>query len=744
MAWQLHYTSARRGPTGRAGFQFVAETPGLPDGLRAGVTPFLSYRPPPGAPLSPDEGELRDFPLAFLYDRADGRTEGGAEGRPMLLQSRYLGRDYSGRYGNFFTHAVVADPDELEGLRPIELWRAPIWAAAPAESEELPELDDLPPGAAFDPEMLAEWLAGENAFGALAGLLDSTIGVLGRGHGRIVLVGDDVELIARWIAVVSYSLPVAAASRLTFVTYSADPEGAAQRLVGTTPDVWATAQRHGGDVFFVGRLAAKTAEAGRFARTAAECWRTMDFAGLDALGELALLDSGEPPALERAAGLLALCRGDASVTPEEEEAVAALLTRHGTAIPESIWHDLVRGVPAMGLDLALAVHGWARKAGAADVLPRLAPAISAALTAAPGLAGAARVAGRAHDAGAAIDPAEVSAIAAERTAAGADDLSAALDGGPAQVREAVLSGVLTGLAGSGEDAREAVLTDDACDLLYAAGPRHLHVMPTVAVRVLVSVGRRRRAERPVVTGHLLDLNAPGLDEAFDQIWAAPTVTECAELLASHPDAMTAHRVLGVLPSRAFTRLRPESLTAEETLRLADQVRTALPDGPAARDAAAVKAHAEALSIERPERAARALGSLAAAGASPRLTERAFENAAARLAERDPRFRTALLASATEAIRAEVGEQWRARLSDRARAGRSPLRQAETAQRNELVEVVLRLRRRGITEPGLEAWARRAATRWIASRQLESYFSGDREMRAELKRLIAEARSGPGD
>jgi len=743
MAWQLHYTSARRGPTGRAGFQFVAETPGLPDGVRAGVTPFLSYRPPPGAPLSPDEGELRDFPVAFLYDRADGR----ADSRPVLLQSRYLGRDYSGRYGNFFTHAVVADPDELEGLRPIELWRAPIWAAAPAGAEELPELDDLPPGAAFDPELLAEWLADEDAYGALTGLLDSVVGVLGRGHGRIVLVGDDVEVIARWIAVVSYSLPVAAASWLTFVTYSADPEGAAQRLVGTTPDVWATAQRHGGDVFFVGKTPAEGAAgsaAGRFARTVAECWRTMDFAGLDALGELALLDSGEPPALERAAGLLALCRGDASVTPDEEEAVAALLTRHGTAIPESIWHDLVRGVPAMGLDLALAVHGWARRAGAADVLPRLAPAISAALTAAPGLAGAARVAGRAHAAGAAIDPAEVSAVAAERTAAGAGDLSAALDGGPAQVREAMLAGVLTGLAGSGEDARAAVLTDQACDLLYAAGPHHLHVMPAVAVRVLVSVGRRRRGERLTVTRHLLDLNAPDLDGAFDEIWSAPTVAECAELLSAHPDSMTTHRTLGVLPSRAFTRLRPESLTAEEVLRLADQVRTALPDGPAARDAAAVKAHAEALTTERPERAARALGSLAAAGASPRLTERAFENATARLAERDPRFRTALLASANEAIRAEVGEQWRAGLSDRARAGRSPLRQAETAQRNELVEVVLRLRRRGIAEPDLEAWARRAATRWIASRQLESYFSGDREMRAELKRLLAEGRSGRGD
>ncbi|MGH3239473.1 MAG: hypothetical protein ACRDNL_03780, partial [Spirillospora sp.] len=137
MAWQLHYTSARRGPTGRAGFQFVAETPGLPDGVRAGVTPYLSYRPPPDAPLSPDESELGGFPVSLLYDRVDGR--------PLLLRCRYLGRDYSGRYGNFFAHAVVAEPDELEGLRPAELWHAPHWTHDPAPEPVLDPLDELTP-----------------------------------------------------------------------------------------------------------------------------------------------------------------------------------------------------------------------------------------------------------------------------------------------------------------------------------------------------------------------------------------------------------------------------------------------------------------------------------------------------------------------------------------------------------------------------------------------------------------------
>ncbi|MGI5208637.1 hypothetical protein ACQEU6_44600 [Spirillospora sp. CA-108201] len=362
MAWQLHYTSARSGPTGRAGFQFVAETPGLPDGTRAAVTPYLAYRPPPDAPLSPGDAELDLFPVSLLYDEVDGR--------PLLLRCRYLGRDYSGRYGNFFAHAVVAEPEELEGLRPAELWQAAHWTALPAPGAVLDPLEELTPGSALDPEALAGWLAAAgpgDPYALLARLVDAVTDVLGRGHGRVVLVSDDVEAIARWIAVVSYSLPVPAAARLSFVTYTADPDGAAQRLVGTTPDVWATAQNHASHASaFDLRDGVPAGPAGRFARTVARCWRARDFGGLDALAELAPPDD---PAREGAAALLALCRGDADVAPDEQDAAAELLARRGTAVPAWVWRDLAPGVPSMGLRLVLAVHERARAAGAADLAP---------------------------------------------------------------------------------------------------------------------------------------------------------------------------------------------------------------------------------------------------------------------------------------------------------------------------------------------------------------------------------------
>ncbi|MFB4309137.1 hypothetical protein [Actinomadura sp. GTD37] len=655
MAWQLHYTSARRGPTGRAGFQFVAETPGLPDGVRAGVTPYLSYRPPPDAPLSPDDAELRLFPVSLLYDRVDGR--------PLLLRSRYLGRDYSGRFGNFFAHAVVAEPEELEGLRPAELWHAAHWAQRPAPEAVLDPLDELDPGAALDPEALAAWLAvsgPDDPYALLARLVDAVAAVLGRGHGRVVLVADDVELIARWIAVVSYSLPVAAAARLSFVTYTADPDGAAQRLVGTTPAIWAGVRHHASHASaFDLREGGADGPASRFARTVADCWRAADLGGLDALGELAPLDD---PAREGAAALLALCRRDPAVTAGEERAAAELLERRGPGIPEWVWRDLVPGVPSMGLDLALAVHARA----------------------------------------------------------------------PAGLRDAVLDGVVAGLAGG----RAARLTPDHCELLYRHADR-LRAVPDVAVPVLTSVARGRRGRRIAVTGELLRLDGADVGAAVREVWEAPpSAGECADLL----DAHGAHPALAGLPSRTFTRLAfpgGEHLADAATLRLAERVRALMPDGPAGRDAAAVQAYAAAITAD-PARAARALEEIAdAPGATPQLADEAFVGAARRLAHRPPRFRAELLAAVPPPVRARIAGRWTAGLAGRARGGRAPLLGREIEQRNDLVEVVLRLRERGVAEPSLEAWARAAAGRWLAAKQLDAHLARSPELRAALRGLLAE-------
>src|SRR5215470_6361135 len=231
MAHQLHYTSAPTGLQGRSGFQFVASSR---DGLnhQQTVMPLLAYRPPPAAPPQPTPAELAQLPIALCYQR-EGDTL-------LLVQCRYLGTDYSGRYGNFLGHAVVAQRRELGGLRPIELWRSPLWVAEPgsADAPALPDLDHLPAGSAVTPEAVLSFLGGrgEAAYPLLAALVDAVLGGLDGRSGQVILVSDKVDTVARWIAAVSFSMPHAEALDVSFVTYTADPDRARQNVVGTTPD----------------------------------------------------------------------------------------------------------------------------------------------------------------------------------------------------------------------------------------------------------------------------------------------------------------------------------------------------------------------------------------------------------------------------------------------------------------------------------------------------------------------------
>ncbi|MCW2885513.1 MAG: hypothetical protein JWL58_2375 [Streptosporangiaceae bacterium] len=576
MAWQLHYTSARSGPTGRGGFQFVAGSADLPPGLQAAVAPYMVYRPPPAAPLSPTADELAGFPVALAYDRVDGR--------PLLVRCRYLGRDYSGRYGNFFAHAVIAEPEELEGLRPIELWQAPLWDDAPGE---LTVLDDLAPGEAVDPESIGRWLGGTGAYDLLALLLDHVTGLLGRGHGRLVLVAGEADLIVRWIAVIAYSLPVAAAARLSFITYSADPGNAPQRLVGTTPDVAATLT--GDDpVLRLDRAPPPgRAEPGRFARTATACWRALDLDGLDAIGDLAGPGAGPlHRLLDEAATLLSLCRGDLGVGAGEQRSAAALLARHGHELPGWAWDELAAALPRIGFDLAAAYAAAARDAGRLAAFERGAARCLVLALADPALAGR------------------------------------------------LPTGELTA------ETRKALVPEFVTALTTAAGLGTVAHIMRLAEQAGVVVPQAEVAS--AAAGCAPDAAEPPTAEE-----CAALLDHCGAALTRHPALCE----LLSRAFMALATTRERELTSARTVRLAERVRDLPPGpGRAARmraDASAVLAHADAVRARDPVRAARyvtELGALSTRASDP-LIDQIFAAGARRLAAREPSFRASLLAAA---------------------------------------------------------------------------------------------------
>jgi GTPase-associated protein 1, N-terminal domain type 2/GTPase-associated protein 1, middle domain len=242
MAGQAHYTSAP--PSSDAphgGFRFTAVSPTARPALDV-LRPLTGYARPPGT------DRHRHFPVAFAYDRPNVDAA-------VLTRTRFTGRDYTGRWGNHFCHAMYATPDELAGLRPVELWDTPHWALVPAHDDghDLSDLTHLVPGSAVGPDRVARMLAGLGAPGVplLERLLTAALRALvGDGPGA-TLVSADPDRIVDWIAAVSYTLPAGMAARLTFTTYTARPEDDHRHLTGTGPE---TAERAPGPAFHLDRL----------------------------------------------------------------------------------------------------------------------------------------------------------------------------------------------------------------------------------------------------------------------------------------------------------------------------------------------------------------------------------------------------------------------------------------------------------------------------------------------------------
>lgn len=67
----------------------------------------MQYLAPKELTLTPTPQEIADiFPYAFSYFVLP-------TGRGCVAQSTYLGKDYSGRYGNYIIHALIFDINDL-------------------------------------------------------------------------------------------------------------------------------------------------------------------------------------------------------------------------------------------------------------------------------------------------------------------------------------------------------------------------------------------------------------------------------------------------------------------------------------------------------------------------------------------------------------------------------------------------------------------------------------------------------
>lgn len=242
-ALQYIYTSWKNGDSLDKGYMIYSKSQGISDRECAAIKSAMQYLVPKELPFNPSPQEIGDvFPYSFAYFILPG-------GRYCVAQTTYLGKDYSGRFGNYIIYALVFEPGGLT-CRPAELFGEPYIKTAMTEAElNAPSpVPPLPPlaihnhGSVVNDEELTYFLSGrEEEFSQLI-----TFVLAARDMQVPFYLNDTRENLVLWAAAVQRILPARMAFSFTFNTYVGDQEslrsaklkgeGVEFLLVGVRPD----------------------------------------------------------------------------------------------------------------------------------------------------------------------------------------------------------------------------------------------------------------------------------------------------------------------------------------------------------------------------------------------------------------------------------------------------------------------------------------------------------------------------
>ena len=221
---QHYYTSCEG-----KGFRTNAVSSNLGDNTISFLERTGVYIPPLSLPSRPTEEDIKIFPVSLSYYILPGN-------RLAIIHSVYIGKDYTGRFGNYFSHSVVSDDygEGMKNLLPIHLWGSHAWVTEESESTELPPLEKVEAGSFITWENVFNFLATNDRLSRLSGLLTAAIEGL-KTKKRIIIV-DTNQNIALWIAAVTLGLPRELAKAITFSTYNKNPYSLDVLICGTTSD----------------------------------------------------------------------------------------------------------------------------------------------------------------------------------------------------------------------------------------------------------------------------------------------------------------------------------------------------------------------------------------------------------------------------------------------------------------------------------------------------------------------------
>jgi len=229
----LYYTDCRpgQGLLGGAGFQFQATSVGVAPDVRELVQRTVLYEPP--SVWMRERRPVGQYPRSLAHV-VDGR-------RYVTAVGSYLGTEMNGmREGNQFTHAIVTEDPASYGLaRPAQLWGATWWAGEPAPTTVCEPVPAEPPPGPWHAQAVRDRIA-ENpkAENWMIALLSALHGLSEPDRVRILIVSDDAETAAVWIAAATLLLPRKDALGIGFKVYATNPHYSPHEILVVHPD-WA-------------------------------------------------------------------------------------------------------------------------------------------------------------------------------------------------------------------------------------------------------------------------------------------------------------------------------------------------------------------------------------------------------------------------------------------------------------------------------------------------------------------------
>lgn len=215
-ALQYIYTSWKNGDSTEKGYRIYSMSGGITDEECNEIKEVMQYVPPKGMNAAPSHDEiLQTFPYSFAYFRF-------SDGKACIAQSTYLGKDYSGRYGNYIIYAMVFDGDNLDFI-PCEMFAEPYIKTfmtqaeldAPSPVPPLPELEIDETGIYVNEDSVSDFILDhEDDFKKVMSCF-----MAARSRNVPFYLNDTRENMVMWCAAIESVLPDKLLPLFAFTTY---------------------------------------------------------------------------------------------------------------------------------------------------------------------------------------------------------------------------------------------------------------------------------------------------------------------------------------------------------------------------------------------------------------------------------------------------------------------------------------------------------------------------------------------